>query len=129
MYLYQWVFYLYHRCQILRALGRYEEALQVIDRCIKSSNCASILMQAYTQRGILKKYELKGPDSYLDQEDWDKSVLNDFQEAAKLGHPLASQLARKLNPYSAMCTAVMRDLLVPITSSISQTGQKNCNDQ
>jgi hypothetical protein len=94
----------------LRSLGRHEEALSVIDEVITSSKDAYVLRQAYMQRGILKKYELPTLKSNLDINACNKSILSDFEAAARLGHPLAPPLLKSLNPYAAMCNAVMKDL-------------------
>jgi hypothetical protein len=43
------------------AMGKHEEALMDIDHCIEHAGEASVLKQAYMQRGILRKYGLSPP--------------------------------------------------------------------
>lgn len=103
-----------NRCQVLRSLGRYDEALRDIDHCLHAKPPKAVARQAHLQRGILHRFELSDASSTTlgdTPEAATSTGLADFQAAAALGHPLAKQLLVTLNPYAAMCNAVVADLM------------------
>ncbi|KAI4500036.1 hypothetical protein M0802_004906 [Mischocyttarus mexicanus] len=88
------------RAQAYRLAGRDKEALEDLNMAVKlSQEKEKAGIQALCQRGILYRYmneELKAKE--------------DFTLAAKAGSSFAKSQLVSLNPYAAMCNAMLREI-------------------
>ena len=85
-----------------------------INQCIELSNGKGIpASQAFTQRALIYKYNENN-----------QSALEDFQAAAKLGSKFAQAEATKLNPYAALCNAMLKRMMGELNGTCldSKTG-------
>ncbi|KAI8366917.1 hypothetical protein BD560DRAFT_436038 [Blakeslea trispora] len=91
-----------NRAQIYRMSNKLDEALQDLNYVIEDvgEGQPKILRQAYTQRAVIKRQQ--------------GDVLGsrkDFEIGARLGNPLARQIAVNENPYAKMCNQVMMEVI------------------
>ena len=79
-----------------------DEALKDLDLVIEDLGIGQpkVLNQAYTQRAIIKRQQGDAEGSRLD-----------FEMGAKLGNPVARNIAVKENPYAKMCNSVMMEVM------------------
>lgn len=91
-----------HRAQVYRMKNEFEKALKDLDYVIQDigEGQPKILRQAYTQRAILKRQQGDLAGS-----------RKDFEMGAKLGNPLARNVAVNENPYAKMCNQVMMEVM------------------
>ncbi|XP_063973413.1 tetratricopeptide repeat protein 36 isoform X2 [Diachasmimorpha longicaudata] len=88
------------RAQVLRLAGRTSEALENLNEALTMTNSrGKIAGKALCQRGLL--HRLGGREDQAKQ---------DFQEAAKNGSTFARTQLVQLNPYAAMCNAMLREI-------------------
>ncbi|XP_043273831.1 tetratricopeptide repeat protein 36 [Venturia canescens] len=88
------------RAQALRLLGRDDEALEDLNLSLGlSKGCGKPGIQALCQRGILHRCAGR-----LDE------ARQDFETAARAGSSFARTQLVNLNPYAAMCNAMLRDI-------------------
>ncbi|KAJ3265552.1 Tetratricopeptide repeat protein 36 [Chytriomyces hyalinus] len=89
-----------NRAQVLRLLGRNEEAQKDLDLAIEyGDGNPALLKQAYTQRAVVKKAlgDLDGSD-------------RDFGMGAKYGNDVAKAMVKE-NPYAKMCSAIVTEVM------------------
>ncbi|OBZ86794.1 Tetratricopeptide repeat protein 36 [Choanephora cucurbitarum] len=91
-----------NRAQIYRMKNKLDEALQDLNFVIEDAGEGQpkILRQAYTQRAVIKRQQGDVVGS-----------RKDFEIGAKLGNPLARQIAVNENPYAKMCNQVMMEVM------------------
>jgi tetratricopeptide (TPR) repeat protein len=91
-----------NRAQLYRMQDEVEKAIADLDKVISDVGAGQpkVLRQAYTQRAILKRQ----------QGDLNAS-REDFEMGAKLGNPVARNIAVKENPYAKMCNQVMMEVM------------------
>ena len=82
--------------------NKLDEALQDLNFVIEDAGEGQpkILRQAYTQRAVIKRQQGDVVGS-----------RKDFEIGAKLGNPLARQIAVNENPYAKMCNHVMMEVM------------------
>lgn len=92
----------YNRAQVYRMNNQLEKALEDLNYVINDigEGQPKILKQAYTQRAIVHRQlgDLVASRS-------------DFEMGAKLGNPLARNVAINENPYAKMCNQVMMQVM------------------
>ncbi|KAK4519755.1 uncharacterized protein ATC70_009996 [Mucor velutinosus] len=91
-----------NRAQVYRMNNELDKALQDLD-CVISDigeGQPKILRQAYTQRAIIKRQQGDLIGS-----------RKDFEVGAKLGNPIARNVAVAENPYAKMCNQVMMEVM------------------
>jgi tetratricopeptide (TPR) repeat protein len=91
-----------NRAQLYRMQNEVEKAIADLDKVIGDVGTGQpkVLRQAYTQRAILKRQQ---GDLSASRED--------FEMGAKLGNPVARNIAVKENPYAKMCNQVMMEVM------------------
>lgn len=95
-----------NRAQAYRILSDITSAKSDLDEAIFLSNGKGrAARQAYTQRALL--YKLQGEDD---------RALDDFKKSACLGSDYAKFQVVAMNPYAAMCNAVMTEYIEKIRS-------------
>jgi len=101
-----------NRAQALRLAGRIDDALEDLNKAITvSEGKGKAAANAFCQRGIL--YRKNGQDD---------DALKDFNAAAALGSGFAKSMLVEMNPYAAMCNAMLRNVF-----SAMATGQEPRN--
>jgi len=104
-----------NRAQALQLKGEVDGALADVNRAIElGRGDVHVLKQAFTQRGILYHLQKK-----------DDAALSDFQKAAALGSEYARCEAVRLNPYAAMCNAMLTELLPKLANSNGTAGSSS----
>ena len=90
-----------NRAQALRLMGRNEEAMRDLETAIalKSDNCCG-RVNALCQRSLL-----------LWMQGREEQALADLRTAASAGHEFARQALVHLNPYSALCNQMLRQMM------------------
>jgi len=89
-----------NRAQALRLLGKEEQALEDVNQAIQlSGGLGKVAASAYCQRGILQR-----------KDGHDDAAMSDFNAAAKLGSGFAKSMLVEMNPYAAMCNAMLRNV-------------------
>lgn len=94
------------RAQVLRLMERTEEALHDLDLAIKFGGNA-IKKQAYAQKGIILKSQ------------GNEQAQECFEMAAKLGNNAVKQEAIKGNPYAALCSQMLSEVMSKYQSNCS----------
>lgn len=90
-----------NRAQALRLVGDVEGAMNDLNKAVElSTGKGKAACQAYTQRALIKR--LHGDD---------EDALEDFKKAAALGSEFAKAQVIALNPYAAMCNAMMMEMV------------------
>jgi len=90
-----------NRAQVLRFQEKIEEAIADLNKAIElSEGKGKSAAQAYSQRALI--YQLRN-DNDLAREDYEK--------ASKLGSNFAKMQLVALNPYAAMCNAMLSEVL------------------
>ncbi|ELU16706.1 hypothetical protein CAPTEDRAFT_155655 [Capitella teleta] len=90
-----------NRAQAKRLLGDVEGALEDLNSAIRvSEGEGKAACQAFTQRALI--HRLKGED---------EAALEDFKKASSLGSDFAKAQVIAMNPYAAMCNAMMREMV------------------
>ncbi|KAL2720900.1 tetratricopeptide repeat protein 36 [Vespula squamosa] len=93
------------RAQALRLAGRDNEALEDLHKAVKfSQGKGKAGIQALCQRGILYRYMKE-----------DQKAKEDFTLAAEAGSSFAKLQLVSLNPYAAMCNAMLREITLKST--------------
>ncbi|XP_015110967.1 tetratricopeptide repeat protein 36 isoform X2 [Diachasma alloeum] len=88
------------RAQALRLAGRISDALENLNEALRMTNSrGKVAGKALCQRGLL--HRLAGREDQAKQ---------DFQEAAKNGSTFARTQLVHLNPYAAMCNAMLKEI-------------------
>ncbi|XP_008548836.1 tetratricopeptide repeat protein 36 [Microplitis demolitor] len=88
------------RAQALRLAGRVDEALKDLDQAVTmSGGRGKAGTKALCQRGLLHRLEGREDDA-----------KRDFQAAANNGSAFARNQLVNLNPYAAMCNAMLREM-------------------
>ncbi|XP_066595814.1 tetratricopeptide repeat protein 36 [Prorops nasuta] len=95
------------RAQAFRLFGKNEEALEDLNMAVKlSEGKGKAGIQALCQRGLL----------YLNMNQEEKAK-DDFKLAAKGGSTFARSQLVSLNPYAAMCNAMLKEITLKSNSS------------
>ncbi|CAO3644910.1 unnamed protein product [Cunninghamella blakesleeana] len=90
-----------NRAQIHRMKNDTDKAMEDLGNVIKyGEGQPKVLRQAYTQRAILKRQEGDVIGSRAD-----------FEMGAKLGNPIAKNIAVNENPYSKLCNQIMMEVM------------------
>ncbi|CEP08351.1 hypothetical protein [Parasitella parasitica] len=91
-----------YRAQVYRMNNELDKALGDLDHVISDigEGQPKILRQAYTQRAIIKRQQGDLVGS-----------RQDFEMGAKLGNPVARNIAAAENPYAKMCNQVMMEVM------------------
>ncbi|KAI8638635.1 hypothetical protein BD408DRAFT_485379 [Parasitella parasitica] len=91
-----------NRAQVYRMNNELDKALADLDHVISDvgEGQPKILRQAYTQRAIIKR-----------QQGDLVSSKKDFEMGAKLGNPVARNIAVAENPFAKMCNQVMMEVM------------------
>ncbi|XP_046819960.1 tetratricopeptide repeat protein 36 [Vespa crabro] len=93
------------RAQAFRLAGRDNEALEDLHMAVKlSQGKGKAGIQALCQRGILYRYMKE-----------DQKAKEDFMLAAEAGSSFAKSQLVSLNPYAAMCNAMLREIILKST--------------
>ncbi|KAK2586239.1 hypothetical protein KPH14_001496 [Odynerus spinipes] len=93
------------RAQALRLAGRDNEALEDLHMAVKfSQGKGKAGIRALCQRGILYRYMKE-----------DQKAKDDFTLAAEAGSSFARSQLVALNPYAAMCNAMLREITLKST--------------
>ncbi|KAI8093468.1 uncharacterized protein BX664DRAFT_329782 [Halteromyces radiatus] len=90
-----------NRAQIYRLRKDDDKALEDLSKVIElGQGQPKVLRQAYTQRAIIKRQhgDMQGSRA-------------DFEMGAKLGNPIARNIAVNENPYAKMCNQVMMEMM------------------
>lgn len=89
------------RAQALRLANRHEEALKDLHLAVElSEGKGKAGVQALCQRGALYRWMER-----------DEKAKEDFTRAAKAGSSFAKSQLVALNPYAAMCNAMLREII------------------
>ncbi|XP_011140194.1 tetratricopeptide repeat protein 36 isoform X1 [Harpegnathos saltator] len=89
------------RAQAFRLANRHEEALKDLHLAVElSEGKGKVGVQALCQRGALYRW--------MEQEE---KAKEDFVRAAKAGSSFARSQLVALNPYAAMCNAMLREII------------------
>ncbi|KAG0296801.1 Tetratricopeptide repeat protein 36 [Dissophora globulifera] len=104
-----------NRAQAYRIQENTKAALEDLDKAIEHGNGQpSILKQAYTQRGVIKK--LAG----------DKNGAQlDFERGARYGNPIAKAVSVQDNPISQLCGAMVMEMLSKELNGSKETANSN----
>ncbi|KAI9305577.1 hypothetical protein BJ944DRAFT_200797 [Cunninghamella echinulata] len=90
-----------NRAQIYRLKNDTDKAMEDLSQVIKlGEGQPKVLRQAYTQRAILKRQQGDVIGSRAD-----------FEMGAKLGNPIAKNIAVNENPYSKLCNQIMMEVM------------------
>merc|ERR1712060_23121 len=109
-----------NRAQALRLVGRHDSALEDLDTAIQlSQGKGKAGSNALCQRGVL-----------LRKEGRDDDAMEDFKKAAKNGSGFAKAMVVEMNPYAAMCNAMLRNVFTALqegqdTDTIMENNLKN----
>jgi len=96
-----------NRAQCLRLAGRPDAALRDLDQAIRLSDGGKgrAGSAALCQRGVLHRKEGRDDDAIVD-----------FQAAASEGSVFAKSMLTEMNPYAAMCNAMLRNVFTSMAS-------------
>ncbi|ORY96517.1 hypothetical protein BCR43DRAFT_491835 [Syncephalastrum racemosum] len=90
-----------NRAQVHRLMKNDDLALVDLDTVIaQGQKQPSLLRQAYTHRGILRRH--RGDAA---------GAQKDFEMGAKYGNPIARNIAVQENPYAKMCNQIMMEVM------------------
>merc|ERR1711970_1163044 len=109
-----------NRAQALRMVGRPDSALKDLDTAIQlSKGKGKAGSNALCQRGVL-----------LRKEGRDDDAMEDFKTAAKNGSGFAKAMLVEMNPYAAMCNAMLKNVFTALqegedTDTIMENNLKN----
>ena len=109
-----------NRAQALRMVGRPDSALTDLDTAIQlSKGKGKAGSNALCQRGVL-----------LRKEGRDDDAMEDFKTAAKNGSGFAKAMVVEMNPYAAMCNAMLKNVFTALqegedTDTIMENNLKN----
>ncbi|XP_011308915.1 tetratricopeptide repeat protein 36 [Fopius arisanus] len=88
------------RAQALRLANRTSEALENLNKALKMTGSRGrVAGKALCQRGLLHRLEGRNDEA-----------RKDFEEAANNGSTFARAQLVQLNPYAAMCNAMLREI-------------------
>merc|ERR1712083_61146 len=100
-----------NRAQALRLAGRPDSALADLDKAIQlSKGKGRSGSSALCQRGVLNR-----------QEGRDDDALNDFKAAAAEGSGFAKSMLVEMNPYAAMCNAMLKNVFTSMAEGRNAT--------
>merc|ERR1712192_344520 len=109
-----------NRAQALRIVGRPDSALKDLDTAIKlSKGKGKAGCNALCQRGVL-----------LRKEGRDDDAMENFKTAAENGSGFAKAMLVEMNPYAAMCNAMLKNVFTALqeggdTDAIMENNLKN----
>merc|ERR1712055_235851 len=109
-----------NRAQALRMVGRPDSALKDLETAIElSKGKGKAGSNALCQRGVL-----------LRKEGRDDDAMEDFKTAAKNGSGFAKAMLVEMNPYAAMCNAMLKNVFTALhegedTDTIMENNLKN----
>ncbi|KAI9591964.1 hypothetical protein BDF19DRAFT_453183 [Syncephalis fuscata] len=90
-----------NRAQVYRLVGDMDRALEDLNLAIEhANNDATVLRQAYTQRGIIHK--ARGDTD---------AAFRDFERGGRHGSAIAKEAAVHENPYAKMCNAIVMEAM------------------
>jgi len=96
-----------NRAQAYRLLGRTDSALVDLGTALRlSEGKGKVASNAFCQRGTL-----------LRKDGQDEAAMDDFRSAAALGSGFAKSMLVELNPYAAMCNAMLRKVFTEMSAS------------
>merc|ERR1711936_35793 len=110
-----------NRAQALRLAGRPDSALLDLDLSIHlSGGKGRSGAAALCQRGVLHRKEGRDDDA-----------LNDFKSAAEEGSGFAKSMMVEMNPYAAMCNAMLRNVFTAMAEgkNSSQVGETHLQNK
>merc|ERR1712106_104281 len=94
-----------NRAQALRLAGRPDSALKDLDKAIQiSEGKGRSGSSALCQRGVLNRKEGRDDDA-----------LTDFKAAADEGSGFAKSMMVEMNPYAAMCNAMLKNVFTAMS--------------
>merc|ERR1719481_838256 len=109
-----------NRAQALRLTGRTDSALKDLNKAIElSAGKGKAGTSALCQRGVLHRREGRDDDA-----------MDDFKIAAENGSGFAKAMLVEMNPYAAMCNAMLRNVFTALqegqdTDVIMENNLKN----
>merc|ERR1712106_638522 len=109
-----------NRAQALRLAGRPDSALKDLDKAIQlSEGKGRSGSSALCQRGVLYRKEGRDDDA-----------MTDFKAAAKEGSGFAKSMLVEMNPYAAMCNAMLKNVFTSMaegknTSEVMENNLKS----
>jgi hypothetical protein len=109
-----------NRAQALRLAGRPDSALRDITTAIQlSGGVGRAGVSALCQRAVLSRKEGRDDDA-----------MEDFKTAAKMGSGFAKAMVVEMNPYAAMCNAMLKNVFSALqnggdTDAIMEKNLKN----
>merc|ERR1711892_194706 len=106
-----------NRAQALRLAGRPDSALKDLDKAIQlSEGKGRSGSAALCQRGVLHRKEGRDDDA-----------LTDFKAAADEGSGFAKSMMVEMNPYAAMCNAMLKNVFTAMSEGkdTNQVMEKN----
>ena len=109
-----------NRAQALRLAGRPESAMKDLDMAIRlSQGKGKAGSSALCQRGVL-----------LRKEGRDDDAIEDFKKAATHGSGFAKAMVVEMNPYAAMCNAMLKNVFTALqegaeTDALMEKNLKN----
>jgi len=97
-----------NRAQALRMIGNTDAALEDLEKAIRlSGGVGKVAASALCQRALLQR-----------KEGHDDAALSDFSAAAKLGSGFAQSMLVEMNPYAAMCNAMLRNVFTAMSNPV-----------
>jgi len=94
-----------NRAQALRLMGRNQEALDDLDQAVSLSDGKGMAgVNALCQRALLRL--LKGDEP---------GAMDDVKTASLQGNDFARSMLVRLNPYSALCNQMLREMMAKLT--------------
>jgi len=97
-----------NRAQALRMIGNTDAALEDVEKAIRlSGGVGKVAASALCQRALLQR-----------KEGHDDAALSDFSAAAKLGSGFAQSMLVEMNPYAAMCNAMLRNVFTAMANPV-----------
>jgi len=100
-----------NRAQALRLAGRPDSALKDLDKAIQlSQGKGRSGSSALCQRGVLNRKEGRDDDA-----------LDDFKAAAAEGSGFAKSMLVEMNPYAAMCNAMLKNVFTSMAEGRNTT--------
>merc|ERR1711892_225403 len=109
-----------NRAQALRLAGRPDSALKDLDKAIQlSEGRGRSGSSALCQRGVLNRKEGRDDDA-----------MTDFKAAAKEGSGFVKSMLVEMNPYAAMCNAMLKNVFTSMaegknTSEVMENNLKS----
>jgi len=106
-----------NRAQALRLAGRPEEAKADLEKALNlSGGIGKVAANSLCQRGVLNR-----------KDGHDDAALDDFKAAADLGSGFARSMLVELNPYAAMCNAMLRNVFTAMADGNPNPDERTTN--